>query len=427
MPVFNRAVRIISPPPAVVDAIRRTVSPDQQIVMPRPDRLIVVLRGEWGYLYVLQPQDDASTEVRLIVDSAQAIRSAFRGRSPKEALMELLNTPSMGDDRAASAADEHLKLLQQRLEGAAPEPEILPPLPVSSTAAPSSSLKPWNPDSFAFLYLFNTIFVGIAFAINWWRLGKRGWALPTAALSLLLPGVAFPILLIKTSGDMARLLQIGVLLLALGAGWGMTLGLGSLQRGAYKHWLQGGSLRTYDYDFDRAALITGLTTLGFVVVVGGFIYLTSRPGVYENADLKVTYDSMWASQDIAQVPGCENAAVYECLLAVTDEQFGFTWILIARYPASTGATVELVSANMENMLATRGGQVISWGSTQLGGIPAAQIFYTIPVEGDLHYGTQIYLNHNGVTYEIIAESQNEGIFHEREAQINELIQGIVFK
>jgi hypothetical protein len=430
MPTFDRTIEVTGTPSRVAEVIQASVNVNHRLVIPRPDKVLITLRPGWGYVYLLQPQGNVSTNLRLIVASTKDIRSAFRFHDLTDALIALLETTERQDDDVQRDAEQELTTLKLRIESGGPGTEPAPLAPTSGRPMPTSSLatlKPWNPDSFAFLYLFNTIFIGIAFALNWRRLRKRAWVLPTIGLSILPPGIAFPVLMIETTFEPARLLKMAIFILALASGWGLALGLGSLQRGAYKHWQQGGDLTRYDYNFDRAALIGGLVTVGFTVGVGAFTYFSTRPTVYETAGLKVTYPSVWAPQDMASLPECQTPAQVECLLGVADERFGYTWVSIFRYPGSTGLTAEQTAAYAHRYLASQGGQIVGTDTLQVDGILAERFFYTLPVEGDRHYGMQIFLSKGGYTYEVIAESLNQGIFQEREADINELIAGIDFQ
>lgn len=315
MPVFDHAVYIDSAPSGILDAIQHTLSPEQQIAIPKRDRLVIVLHGECGYIYVLHPQGDDATRVRLIVDSTDAIRRAFETQSPKRALLALLEMPSYEDKQIASEARQHLRRLKRYAESAVPEPDVEAP--------------------------------------------DRG-------------------------------------------AWGLTR-------------------------LERAALTAGLLAFAVTVIAVLIVVFSTRPRVSEHTGLTVTYPAVWEVQNLAGEPQCSDPARYECLLGVSDRRDGATWISIGRYPVATGITAEQARLTLKDYVISSGGQIVSESVLQIDGLPAAQVFYTLPVGGDLHYGTQIYLTAGGAAYEIVADSRSEAVFWQRLGDIDRFIQGLDFK
>ncbi len=440
MPAFDRTISLSGTPTAVSDAIQSTVAPDEQFVTLRPNGLLIALRGHWGYIYILSAQTEEVTRLRLIVDTVAAIRGAFQGKSAKEALTTLLSTPpDTTGPPVEYEASQHLDVVRQRSEEAlkkrvpdeVPAPREAPsrePSPRPTT--PARTRSPWNPDQFgAYLLLISPIVAGIVYALNWRRLGKREWVLPTLALTVLLP-LGLIGILILAAFRLELLLPVILVfaLLWIGASYGLTIGLGILQRGAYKHWSEGGDLADYTYNIGRAALISVLITGGVVAVASVVAYVQLRPNTFESDDLVITYPSEWAVQNIADIPQCQGQN-FECVLVLADARFGFTWITVGKFPVFQGMTAEDLERQSRSYLVEQlDATLVASDTFLIDGEPAARRYYRYPVApDDLYFGEQIYIVRDGVAYEITAESLNEGIFREHQSDIDEFIEGIDFQ
>src|SRR5438128_6117707 len=114
MAIFDQSIDIEATPNAVSEAIKVSISPSDQLIISRPDTLLIALRQSMGYVYLLRPQADG-TRLRLMVDSAQTVREAFRGKSPKEALT-ILASPATPSDQQTSIANDHLATIKKSAE-----------------------------------------------------------------------------------------------------------------------------------------------------------------------------------------------------------------------------------------------------------------------------------------------------------------------
>jgi len=309
------------------------------------------------------------------------------------------------------------------------------PLPATGTLQMPPGDIPWNPDRLMFWILFFSPIAGIGMGLNWRRLGKPQWMWTTIILSIAAP----IILIVSILGIAASLKQLsssvawGLILILFGLNWGYFYGLYYLQRGGYRVWHKTGSieaLMAHQYkitDGIAAGTVTALAVIGIALAVS---YFTSRPITFNSADMTITYPNTWTAQDINQVQNCSQANL-QCLIAVTDSQFHFTSILIAKVADPTNFTASDALNETWLLLQQKfpDAQMDGVDKLTISGISGVRRYYSLTAleTGDRHYGMQIYFVKGQTLYEFTAESLNKGIFDEERSNIDQFIAGITVK
>ncbi|HEX2905231.1 MAG TPA: hypothetical protein VHO69_00115 [Phototrophicaceae bacterium] len=372
--------------------------------------------------------------MRLIVESKAIVRRAFQEKSARDALVELINTPTT-TSRIQDTAREQLKTLKQSSEeiGTANTFEFLAEAEAPSKiskASPKWTTNPWNPDQLVSYFMFiTTIGSGIALGINWRRLGKPEWMWPSIAGAIVIPILAFGWLVGIVGLQLPQTIGLGIGLLGFGANFGFLYGLWYLQRGAYKRWAATGDFSAYPYNVRKAAGVGTLIAVSIAVIASGYAFFTTRPLTFQNTELTITYPSSWAAQNKTQLSNC-HTETFECILWLTDARFSFTSIILGKFElAEMMSAEELEQRSRENVLAQAEGTLISTDTFQLDGLPAARRFYTsAPLSSgdDFRYGMQILIVRDATAYIITVESLNEGIFQEHRRDIDDFVAGIDF-
>jgi hypothetical protein len=119
----------------------------------------------------------------------------------------------------------------------------------------------------------SAIGVGIVLGLNWRRLGKPEWLIPTIALSILIPGIALAaslgwvFFMIPRPGMPIEII-VSIPFLALSTNFGYAWALARLQNVGYKAFKAHGpeGLQGFDYDVQGAALFGAGVTLAIWVI-----------------------------------------------------------------------------------------------------------------------------------------------------------------
>src|SRR5258708_5873287 len=268
MAIFDDTRKVLASTALISQTIKATISPNDQLIISRPDTLLIAIREGMGYLYLLHPTTDGSTIIRLIMDTAHNVREAFRGKSPKDALIFLTTTrnlPTYEEQTPIALANMHLDKLKHAVENPSPIEEKTvapsfeePPLPellaLSSSADPTISAifarkplpgagasthfpegMPQNPHRLVRWTRWFTPAAGIGMAHNWPKLGKPHWMWPTLIAAIVIPVamIAIPLILLKLSPRPLPSI-IFVVVLLWGVNWAFICGLWYLQHGAYR-------------------------------------------------------------------------------------------------------------------------------------------------------------------------------------------------
>jgi hypothetical protein len=354
-----------------------------------------------GYVYLLLPQPDGSTIVRLIVDAARNVREAFSGRSPKDALAHLTFTkelPSLQEETSIALANMHLDEVKRVAERQSPpvEHKMLPPsvdappqptpeptpqptavpsdptisaifdrkpLPKGGASTHFPAGMPSNPDRIVWwaMLLFLPA-AGIGMARNWPKLGKPGWMWPTLIAAIAIPvaivGIAFTVFRQRATSPV-----IFVIVLLWGINWAFTFGLWYLQRGAYKTWEETGSaekLFAHQYAFTNAGLIGVSITLaalilGAVTSSNPALYKALNPPqptkvkaapaipdtpltyTFDAPDITVTYPAMWQTIVPENMPTCGQPSS-DCVFVLEDPTSSHTLLGLLRFEGETTLT-----------------------------------------------------------------------------------------
>ncbi len=133
---------------------------------------------------------------------------------------------------------------------------------------------PWNPSLLlASMFFLTNIVASILLGINWRRLGRPQWTMPTIAIPiglLVLAGIGFGGL-IAADGSQALFVVVFAPVAAL---FGFLLAVVQMQLGSYKVWKDKGDLDAvyaYEYNMRNAAF----TLVGFTIVMIAVIGLAA--------------------------------------------------------------------------------------------------------------------------------------------------------
>ncbi len=204
------------------------------------------------------------------------------------------------------------------------------------------SSQPWHPDSIlSMIFYLTTVGAGIGFALNWRRLGKPQWLLPTLLATTLLPVISVVLMLVVLAGSFndpqvrARRLVEGtpvpdallvgaVAGLALASTFGITLALRSLQTQTYNRWLMGAdrdSLRRFRPHLTLpAALVLGTAFAG-AALVSLLLLTTDTPRSFANGGFSMRVAGGWADRPVRLHPDCaalEREPGIQCILFISD-------------------------------------------------------------------------------------------------------------
>ena len=89
MAYFDKTVRIQSPRNMVWKKTHEQASAGQ-IILEEPDRLLVAISQNMGYVYWLEADTDNSTILRHLMDSASSIQDVFRIRQDIQSAFDML-------------------------------------------------------------------------------------------------------------------------------------------------------------------------------------------------------------------------------------------------------------------------------------------------------------------------------------------------
>src|SRR5262249_53701885 len=98
MPTFDKTLTIEAPPSVIASTLRASLTTGEPMIAIAPD-VICVWRGLWGYAYILRPQPDGSTQVRLVVDTAANVDRVFKDKPVDEGIAALDSIPANEDNR----------------------------------------------------------------------------------------------------------------------------------------------------------------------------------------------------------------------------------------------------------------------------------------------------------------------------------------
>jgi hypothetical protein len=117
MPIFDATITLEAPRVVVLETVKDSLAEDDHLIVLREAPMLIVLRGDLGYVYVVGSKDGESSKLRLIVDKAARVRDAFRAYAPRDALNLLANSPRIIEEQAHDEAAFRLQTLCRHLGG----------------------------------------------------------------------------------------------------------------------------------------------------------------------------------------------------------------------------------------------------------------------------------------------------------------------
>jgi hypothetical protein len=141
-------------------------------------------------------------------------------------------------------------------------------------------LSPWDPYKAMSSGLFISWAIGgIILAINWRRLGKPNWFIPTLLFSVLVQGSAliftlYWIATFRTIASMPKIFLYYVPALFIGIAFGIPLTLARLQNGAYKRFKKEGQNALTNYSYNILDAITYGVIIWIVISIIGLLGFT---------------------------------------------------------------------------------------------------------------------------------------------------------
>ena len=288
---------------------------------------------------------------------------------------------------------------------------------------------PWNPSYISIISLFLPFLAtSIGLALNWRRLGKPQWSLPT-----LLVGIIGTIVLVVAFVfgipyfDLSSHLGASVFAIIFTMPVSFFIAMIYMQSSAYKVWQQSHDAEevyTYPYQWYKAALITILLVLVMVGVINWQV-IQSAPKEFKNSQFSVTVNHTWEIMDK------EQYCTYGCELLLADARFHYTTILFEQFPVEANmSSEELYDAVWPELLEqTPNFEVVEYTEdTTIDGHKAIYLeYYEAHDDGtnQAYYG-QYYVTTGDMGFVITARSENPGIFREKLKHIQEVINSVQF-
>jgi hypothetical protein len=433
-------------PAAVAQAIRGRIPASQEFRVIRENLVLLAKGSRFASLYLLRPQPDGTTLLRLIVHQTALVEAAVLSPDLKTGLANLMALPGL-KQAAPAAVTEHLQAIAEAVQPTSPPTGTQPgatspadpfaalarkPLP-TTTAATSQPFRPGtlSPAWYASMaFLFGGIFMTPFLAYKWRGLGKptwMWWTLAAAILTLIVTvGAAVSLWHLVPQGPGQYVLAA----LLLGTNYGFVFALASLQNGAYQKVRQEGpeALAGYSYNFTRAGLIGGGFIAGSIVL--GIVLYVARPMPvrFDHKYVRLTYPADWKTDDVTKSTQCKTS---ECFVYLYQGRFGSTAMVIGRFwldDAMSPADAEhLTWTNISRQ--SPGVKLDSRDTVQVGGVSAARRFFFFPTSTsqDLSYAMQIYVTQGRAAYFISVWSVNKPIFDEDRSAVDEIVASLVWK
>jgi len=313
------------------------------------------------------------------------------------------------------------------------------PLPTITAESWQTQEPRLSPMWWAAMSFICTPFVsGLAISWLWRRTGKAGWVLPSAALAIFVPGIAFASVIglsgSLNAGEAQRTAEVILFALAMGVSYGWVYGLGSLQNQAYEKWRKEGyeAALTHRYDFIAAALrvaVTALLFAGMGIAVVVVTRIQNQPHKFDNSSFTLTYPGAWRLGDTMQVPQCKT--ILDCLLQVNRNNYSN--ILIARFalPGPMRAT-DIEQQTWPQVQKDVPGIILeSRDSLTVAGFSAARRFSLFPASytpsNDQLYAETIYFSQATEAYVISITCLNKGFFEEDRQDIDSIVASLQWK
>jgi hypothetical protein len=141
---------------------------------------------------------------------------------------------------------------------------------------------PWDPyRAMGYSFLISWAIAGIILGINWRRLGKPNWFIPTILISIIIQGLALSIAILwiisfRTDPSIHKLFIYYVPSFMAGILFAFPITLAKMQNGAYKRYRVEGRKALIDYKYDFYDSITFgiiLALLFGIIFLLGFVLL----------------------------------------------------------------------------------------------------------------------------------------------------------
>ncbi len=288
---------------------------------------------------------------------------------------------------------------------------------------------PWNPSYISIISIFLPFLAtSIGLALNWRRLGKPQWALPT-----LLVGIVGTIVLVVVFVfgipyfDLSSHLGASVFAIVFSVPVSFFIAMIYVQSSAYKVWQQSydaEEVYAYQYEWKKAALIV---VLGVLVVLGvtNWQVIQSAPKEFKNSQFNVRVKHTWEILDK------EQYCTYGCELLLADAKFHYTTILFEKLPLQEPMSAyQFHDAVWPQLLEqTPNLELVNFTDDQV--VDGQKTIYIEYYEkhndgkNQAYYG-QYYIPIGDVGIVITARSENPGIFREVRRQIDEVINSVQF-
>lgn len=289
--------------------------------------------------------------------------------------------------------------------------------------------NPWNP-SYIIVISFFLPFLGtsIGLALNWRRLGKKQWALPTFLIGI----ISTIILVVSFIAGIPYFDFNSRLSMSLFAFWVATpisffVGVTYLQAVAYQKWREEYDLNvlmTHQYEWRKAFAVIAL----LVCVIIGYANLKFSPDipqVYQGNQFSVEYRKFWTPLDR------EKVCPYGCELVLGDSKTNYTTILFEQFPIGQATSSKgLYQKIWSGLLKEHPNYTVvnSIENFKVGGRDAVYVEYFEKHDDgkDQAYFGQYFVSLGQMAVIVTAQSDIPGIFREDRKQIEEVINSIQF-
>lgn len=197
--------------------------------------------------------------------------------------------------------------------------------------------KPWDPGWISGMVIVMTpVIASLSLAWNWRRMGKSGWALPTALSYVLIIAALIASFAVMSATGNGRLdsttlnLPMYLILLIATFNFSYPFFIGRMQAAAYKSFKERGQLamRSHTYRWGSNILVYIGSMLLVSLAFSMYFISQSQPRTFTDGTVSLTLPARWRDQPISDVPICHDGHL-TCHVFLSLGSYGASQILFA--------------------------------------------------------------------------------------------------
>lgn len=212
---------------------------------------------------------------------------------------------------------------------------------------------PWDPGWISGMVIVMTpVIASLSLAWNWRRMGKSGWALPTALSYVLIIAALIASFAVMAASGNGRLdsttlnLPMYLILLIATFNFSYPFFMGRMQAAAYKSFKERGQLamRSHTYRWGSNILVYIGSMLLVSLAFSMYFISQSQPRTFTDGTLSLTLPARWRDENTSAMSNCQDGQL-TCHVLVTLGSYGSSQILIATVNGDAGWEAPEVYAN----------------------------------------------------------------------------------